>query len=288
MRFTKTSRTEFVTLPYRMVRQGFSRWSLLFCLVVVALVPAHANASQTPNPRRALVLEPFGSEIGDALGTGQDVVRALQQAGFAVTVKRDGQVTVPLMRNLARYSFVYISTHAGPLPDNDAAIATGDTRQKPYAPYLVNYTLAQMRISRKGVKQLFDAVTGLFIRVYDGKFSKHTIIFLNTCNALDMPLFWKFLKKSGVGTLISWHHHVASGDADRAAESMFRALGDGYTVAQAVSITTSSGAGTSLVGKKIGWLSFSGEGSNSLYRAAVSKGPTPSPIPSPTLTPIPG
>lgn len=266
------------------MRQGFSRWGLFLCLIAAALIPAQAHASPKPAQRKALVLEPFGSEIGDSQTTGQHVVAGLRKAGFAVTVRKDGQVTVPVMRTLGQYSFVYISTHAGPLPDSDAAIATGDTRQKPYHPYFANYTLAQMRISRNGVKRLFDAVTGLFIRLYGGKFPKHTIVFLNTCTALDMPLFWKFLKTSGVGTLISWHHHVASGDADRAAESLFRALDDGYNVAQAVSITTSSGAGVSFVGNKIGSIAFAGDGKNSLYRAAGTKGPAPSPTPSPTVT----
>jgi hypothetical protein len=213
------------------------------------------------------VLEPFATDLGDGAGTGQDVVDALQRSGFAVTVLLDAHVTVPVMRSLSRYAFVYISTHVGPLPSNDAAVATGDTRHQRFAPYLANYTLAEMRIVHGGVDRFFDAVTGLFIHRYDGAFPAHSIVFLNSCTALDMPLFWRYLQESGVATLISWHHHVTSGDADRAAEDIFSALVAGKSVSEAVLATTAAGAGTSLVKSKIGWLSFSGDGANTLQQA---------------------
>jgi hypothetical protein len=213
------------------------------------------------------VLEPFAAELGDGQSTGQDVVNALQRAGFNVTVLRDAGVTVPIMRRLSLYSFIYISTHAGPLPNDDAAIATGDTRHQRYAAYLNNYTLAEMKIARGGILQFFNAVTGRFIHRYDGAFPAHSIVFLNTCNVLDMPRFWRYLHMSGVATLISWHYHVTSGDADRAAEEMFAALATGASVSQAIFATMASGAGTSLTRSKRGWLWFSGDGANTLQLA---------------------
>jgi hypothetical protein len=89
-------------------------------------------------------------------------------------------------------------------------------------------------------------------------------VFLNACTALGMPLFWKYLKQSGVGTLISWHDHVNTVDADLAAHDMFAALVAGQTVAQAVHATLRQGAGTSTVKGKLGRIAFSGDGQNSL------------------------
>jgi hypothetical protein len=172
------------------------------------------------------------------------------------------------MRSLSQYAFVYISTHAGPLPNNDAAVATGDTRHQPFATYLENYSLAEMKIASQGVTKYFDAVTGRFIHRYDGQFPEHTIVFLNACNALDMPLFWRYLKQSGVATLISWHHHVTVADSDRAAETLFAQFALRKTISEAVSTTTASGYGISVTGKKQGWLSFIGDGSGTLQAAS--------------------
>jgi hypothetical protein len=222
----------------------------------------------SPWPRRALVVEPFATDLGDGDSTGQDVTNYLKRAGFAVTVLRDSQVTVPTMLNLSQYAFVYFSTHAGPLPNNDAAISTGDTRHQPFAEYLDNYSLAEMKITSKGEMKYFDAVTGRFIHLYDGTFPAHTIIYVTACNALDMPVFWRYLHQSGVGTLIGWHHHVSIGEADQAAEAMFASFAKGRTVSQAIADATASGYGVSLLGKKKGWLSFSGNGAATLQQAA--------------------
>jgi hypothetical protein len=82
-----------------------------------------------------------------------------------------------------------------------------------------------------------------------------------------MPLFWTYLKESGVGTLISWEHHVNTADADLAAHDMFAALVQGGTVTGAMHATQALGAGTSTVKGKIGLLAFSGDGKNTFHQA---------------------
>lgn len=251
----------------------FLAFTLLALPFAWTLTPGHAHAAQGAfqfRPPRALVLEPFATDLGDGATTGQIVANELTSAGYAVTVLSDQQVTVPVMFNLSRYSFIYISTHVGPLPDNDAAIATGDTRHQPYASYLANYTLAEMKISHGGALKYFDAVTGLFIHRYVGTFSPHTIVFLNSCNALDMPLFWHYLQRSGVGTLISWHHHVTANDSDRAAEVMLGAMAKGQSVSQALATTKAAGAATSVIKNKTGTLNFMGDGSNKMWHGTVA------------------
>ena len=247
---------------------------LVLPLAAAAVEPGSGAASGFPvrifQPQ-ALVLEPFGIQLGLGQSSGQTEADLLHRAGFAVTVLRDAQVTVPIMRHLSNYSFVYIETHVGPLPNNDAAVATDDTRRGQFAAYFSNYYLAQMRIadSQTGIYQFYDAVTGRFIHRYDGAFPSHSIIFLGSCNALDMPLFWRYLRKSGVSTLISWHHHVAGADADRAAQYVLTALADGKSVGQAILAARVAGVGQSTVGNKVGWLSFSGDGMNTLLQARL-------------------
>lgn len=296
--FAKGVSRRISALPLRRcARQGkfLMLGLLLFPLVALVPAPGYANASpRAPGSGqpRALVLEPFATDLGDGPGPGQDVVNALQGAGYAVTVLLDVQVTVSVMRSLSRYAFIYISTHAGPLPNNDAAVATGDTRHHKFSSYLANYSLAEMRIASGGANRYFDAVTGRFIHRYDGVFPAHSIIFLNACNTLDMPLFWRYLRASGVGTLISWHHHVTSVDADRAAEAMLAALAAGKNISQALSATTAAGADTSVVKNKRGWLSFSGDGMNTLQQAPATQDPGPPAsgrgLPSPSRWPANG
>jgi hypothetical protein len=222
----------------------------------------------SPWPRRALVLEPFATDLGDATGPGETIPSALTHAGFAVTTLRDSQVTVPTMLTLSQYSFIYISTHAGPLPNNDAAISTADTRHQPFAQYLNNYSMAEMKITSQGTLKYFDAVTGRFIHKYDGPFPGHTIVFIASCNTLDMPLFWHYLQQSGVVTLIGWHHHVDIVESDHAAEAIFDAFSKGATVSQAVAYATAKGYGNAPYGKIKGWLSYEGDGSVTLQSAS--------------------
>lgn len=253
------------------------RVTLFLPLATVVLAPRAATAA-SHFPRggvaqpRALVLEPFGTELGMGQSAGRFEADVLQRAGYAVTVLRDAQVTVPIMRRLSDYSFVYIDTHVGPLPNDDASVATGDTRYHRYAGYFANYYLVQMLIAdgQTGHSKNFDAVTGRFIHRYAGIFPPNSIVFVNSCNALDMPLFWHYLRMAGVSTLISWHHHVSSGDAEQASHDLLSALAQGETVNGALLATQMAGAGRSTVGKQPGWLSFSGDGSNTLLRAGVS------------------
>lgn len=235
-------------------------------------------ASSPPHPR-ALVLEPFSSQYS-VENAGKDEVHILESSGFDVTVLRDSAVTVGVMRHLSRYAFVYIYTHVGPLPNNDAAIATGDTQHHQFRREFANYTLVQMHIVTDGTYHYFDAITGLFVHRYDGAFPAHTIVFLNGCTALGMPRLWHYLHESGVSTLISWRHHVTTVDASVAARNVIIDMAEGKTVRQAIRATRMAGAGISVVNGKTGVMSFIGDGTNTLYQAGRSDlHPRPFPLP---------
>lgn len=221
-------------------------------------VPSARQAFAATQPQ-AIVLDPFPTQHSPGYD-GQDVVTHLQDAGFTVTYLAGSQVTVQVMKQLGRYAVVYIYTHAGPLPNNDAAVSTGETRRKRYASYFANYSLVKMHIMSDKGYRYFNAVTGGFIRRYSGKFSPHSLIFLNACTALGMPKFWRNLKAAGVGTLISWRYHVSTVDADRSAHEFFSAFAQGQTVDQAMRTVAAKGAATSVFKDKIGRFEFIGQG----------------------------
>src|SRR5579884_841980 len=83
-----------------------------FLLVLLLVVPgigrvSAASHTSSPNPPgKALVLEPFATALGFGDTAGDDVAQTLTNAGFQVTVLRDGDVTVPIMENLAQYSVI--------------------------------------------------------------------------------------------------------------------------------------------------------------------------------------
>lgn len=244
---------------------------LLVATCLLALFCAASGFASAPHARAtgqatALVLEPFPSQHSPGF-SAQNAVAILQSAGFQVTELEGPQVTVPVMKTLSHYAVVYIFTHAGPLPNEDAAVSTGDSRHQRYKRYFTNQTLAQMRIHSDYGYLYFDAITGRFLHLYGGKFSPHSVVFINACTALGMPLFWKYLKQAGVGTLISWEHHVSAYDADVAADDVLGDLAAGKTVAQAIKDTKALGGGRSVGGKKIGLLNFVGDGQNTFANA---------------------
>ncbi|HZU14035.1 MAG TPA: hypothetical protein VFB58_14430 [Chloroflexota bacterium] len=237
---------------------------LVAALGVVTALPARSTAAGVQP--QALVLDPFPEQHGAGY-TAQDAVTLLQSAGFRVTDLEGTQVTVPVMMTLSHYAVIYVFTHSGPLPNNDAAVATGDTRHAMYKKYFRTQSLVEMHIMSDHGFRYFDAVTGRFIDRYTGKFSPHSIVFLNACTALGMTQFWVDLKKAGVGTLISWRHHVNNTDADVGAHEVLAALARGESVSQAIRQAFELGAGISVVKGKLGTLAYTGDGGNTFARA---------------------
>jgi len=275
-----------LALPLRRgVRQGFLvSLALLLAAALTFGPPAAGGATAAGNRAgtapRALVLAPFATDWGD-VATNQQIASLLTQAGFAVTVYQDSQVTVPVMKTLSRYAFIYVATHVGPLPNGDAALATADTRHMKYQKYLNNYSLAEMHILHNGAMRWFDAANGRFIHFYDGQFPAHTVVLTNACNTADMPLFWHYLKQAGVGTLIGWHHHIYSGDGDRTALTLLQSMLRGESMSQAVKDVIAAGESVSPVAgqKKPGTLDMMGDGTVTLQRIT---GVAPAPVTPPS------
>ena len=266
---------------------------VLAVALLAGLVTPHLTAAAS-RPQ-AVIIDPFPEQHSPGYDQ-QSLVSVLQAAGFKVTTYIGSAVTVEVMKHLNKYKIVYLFTHAGPLPNKDAAVSTGDTRRTRYKTYFKNYSLVQMHImSAKGRMQNFDAITGRFLLKYSPRFQSHSLVFLNSCTALEMQRFVKDLKSMGLSTFVSWAHHVTTVDADNAGIAFFKALSEGKTVDQAMHVLKAEGIGLSYASTKIGTIGYRGSGKTTMKQMGAVKLPTPTatktPIatstPAPTITPTP-
>lgn len=279
-----------------------NRWArplALLCALSLTLgaIPfqAVASSSGTPSaPGKALVLEPFANELNLGPNAGQPEIGPLTGAGFSVDVYRNADVTVPLMKSLGSYSFVYMQTHSGVFKGKDAGILTRDSAQygdleRECLPSDADDCSVKVMIPA-GDPTLYDAVTGYFITQHTATFPNSTIVFLNGCSVLQAQRFWQDLQSKNVATLISWDGDVDSAVSERAAALLLQDLAAGETVAQSVADVTAQGLGTSPDGTAFGisHLGYFGDGTNTLKRALVgAPAPTPSVTATPTATATP-
>ncbi|MBV9279241.1 MAG: hypothetical protein JOZ41_04095 [Chloroflexi bacterium] len=248
-----------------------------------ALVRVGDNAARG----RAIVLEPFASELGRGASAGDAQASALAQAGFHVDELKDSAVTVGVMETLGSYSVVYIETHSGVLPDGDADVVTGETNTRPYATLFNEKSLLQAFVAGDPSGTLYDAITAKFVRLHIGAFPASSVVFLNGCGVLAAPLFWDALHDQNVSTLISWDNDVDGDITDAAAQLLFTNLIQGGTVASAVTQVRAAGLGTSVVGTAVAHIGYIGDGGDTLQRALSGATPTPTPTPTPTDSPTP-
>jgi len=260
--------------------------------------PASVPGSMVRDPAatgRAIVLEPFATELGLGPTAGQDEANALTRAGFAVDVLRDAQVTVGTMSTLSSYGAVYFQTHSAVLPDGDAIVVTGQTDSAPYGDLYREHSLIQAFVAGDPAKKLYNAITSHFVTGHMGAFPSGSIMFLNGCAVLNAPVFWKALQQQNVSALISWDADVYSSSNEVAGSFVTTKLVNGDSVSAAVDDARQSGVGFDVVGDKVVHLGFSGDGAASLSavlgrKATLTPAPstdTPTPVPTATSTPMP-
>ncbi len=250
--------------------------------------PASVPDSMVRDPGttgRAIVLEPFATELGLGPTAGQDEANALTRAGFTVDVLRDAQVTVGTMSTLSSYGAVYFQTHAGVLPDGDAVVVTGETDPAPYADLYRDHSLIQAFVAGDPAKKLYNAITSHFVTGHMGAFPNGSIMFINGCAVLSAPVFWKALQQQNVSALISWNGDVYSSSNEVAGLYVTTRLVNGDSVSTAVDDALQAGVGFDVVGDTVVHLGFSGDGAATLS-AVLGRKATPTPVPS-TATPTP-
>lgn len=263
--------TARVTIAYT----GRMRFLAIAVLLVSSLASCSLAEAQ-PAPGRALVLEPFATQLTLDGQAGASEATVLQQAGFTVTILTGSQVTVPVMMHLADYNVIYIETHSAILPNGDAVISTGETNNRPYSDLYGNGGLLQTIVAGGGGHALYNAVTGRFFTLHLGTFAPGAILFVNGCAALSAPLLWQDLQSRGLSTLIGWNGDVPEQAATVVGDAVMAQLGSGKTVAQAVT----SGAAFYHGDLTSFGFHYDGNGTETLGNAlTASPPPLPTPVP---------
>lgn len=243
------------------------------------------DGTATGGPR-ALVLEPFATELN--LGPNAGVVEAddLQAAGFRVDRLVDGQVTMGTMATLANYNIVYMLTHSGVNQWGEGVVATGElaNTDPTIDPMIKEFSVLVVGVV--GSSQLYYGIMSRFIQYHVGEFPAHSLMFINGCSMLGASLFWKALASKGMGAMVSWDHDALATDDVPASADFFAAMYGGKDVADAVAAVRADGHGVSRPsGGPVANFGFLGDGTITLQAAA---GPTPTPtLVPPTATPVP-
>jgi hypothetical protein len=237
---------------------------------------------------KALVLEPFATELGLGASAGEQEVEALRAAGFSVDVYRDGQVTIPVMQQIPQYAVTYIETHAAVMPNGDAVVVSGETDPGPYADYYRDHTLAQATVSGDPTKALYNSVTGAFFIAHTAPFSAGSLLYINGCSVLSAPTFWSALQSRGLRALISWDGESAGTTDETAGSFVLNKLSQGLAVDPVVADAVTQGVGVSLMTVPPAHLGYRGNGQETLADALhATDPPTPTAVPTPTATPAP-
>ncbi|MGI8824248.1 MAG: hypothetical protein ACR2JC_01115 [Chloroflexota bacterium] len=224
---------------------------------------------RAPVGGRALVLEPFATELGLGSTAGDPEVQALKKSGFTVDQLYDEQVTLSSMATLHTYDVVYMQTHSGVNPGGEGVVATGQI-PKPgdnaEATLLQNGSVLLVHVS--GSDQVYYGITSTYIRNYEDTFPGNSILFLNGCRTLLAPIFWEALQSKGVSALVSWNKEATTKDNYLSAAAFFNEMATGLSVRAALSAAQAAGYGTSQVNNEQAELDYLGDGSLTLARAA--------------------
>lgn len=244
----------------------------------------------SPAGGRALVLEPFETELNLPPNAGQIEASDLQSAGYQVDQLYDGQVTVNTMGTLSNYNVVYMHTHTGVAAGGVGLVATGQT-----AP-CSSYESADGSVIVAGVagsSQCYYGITSAYIRLHEEPFAPHSFLFINGCALLGTD-FAQALIADGAGAMISWDADSATYDDFLSAAALFNQMDGGASIAAAISTLHANGSGYSSYQGVKATLGYAGDGSITLAEAAQgtppphntpSPAPTASPAPSATVTP---
>ncbi|GAC1632198.1 MAG: hypothetical protein NVS4B2_16820 [Chloroflexota bacterium] len=243
-----------------------------------------------PGTARALIMEPFATQLGLGPNAADPERNALQNAGFAVDELFDQQVTLASMAAIHSYNLVYIETHSGVNTGGEGVVATGQlARDNDAGAASLLKSGAAILVHVSGSQQVYYGITSTYIRYYEDNFPGRSIVFLNGCETLNAPLFWQALQAKGVGVLVSWDKEATSMDNYLAGGAFFVEMSRGLSVKDAIAGEKSAGYGTSTVNGTPANLGFVGDGALTLKDAANPPTPTLTPTPAtlPTSAPTP-
>lgn len=252
-------------------------------------VHALARPRQSVAPR-AVVLEPFASELGLGPNAGDIEVNDLQQAGFKVDQGYDQSVTVNTMASLSQYNVVYMHTHTGPAGNGDGVVATGQI--DPSCPAVPAQYQAEgvVCVGVYGDTQNgYFAITSGFVSSAMGTFPRDSMLYFNGCELLGSTIFWQALASKGAGVMVSWNNWSATYDDYLSAAAFYNVMDQGSTVQNAIATLQANGYGTSNTQQGPSKMGYLGDGTITLARSAAGGGGThpPTATPQPTQTSVP-
>ncbi|GAC1474193.1 MAG: hypothetical protein PVSMB7_29000 [Chloroflexota bacterium] len=234
---------------------------------------------------RAAVLEPFGTELGLGLNSGQPEIDALHSAGFTVDTYRETAVTIPVIESLSRYSVVYMESHSGtcgaPLcAGNDVFVLTGvevTGSVDQYASLFADGSVTE-GIPDTEPGHIYLAFTSRLVALHMSKFPDSSIVFLNGCDLLAEPAFLQALTSLNAASIFTWNKKVYNFDAEPTADLIFARLAGGLSVSAALADARGAGLGTSTAEEGTA-LALIGDGNNTFARALTSAPPIPTATP---------
>jgi hypothetical protein len=242
---------------------------------------------------RALVLEPFATELTLGPHAGDIEVNDLQYAGFHVDQAYDEAVTVSSMASLSHYNVVYMLTHSGVNQWGEGVIATGQLADgdPAVAPLIQDHSVIEVGVV--GSTQRYYGILSHYIQTYEGQFPQNAIVFLNGCSLLKATLLWQALSTKGVATMISWDEDSHYWDDSSSAAAFYATMIHGATVSQALDSVRAQGLGVSTSVAFNSHIGYLGDGGVTLTQAAGSSptasatlAPTATATATPTLTPV--
>lgn len=248
----------------------------------LAVADSRARAAAAGSAGRALVLEPFATQLQLGQHTGDIEVADLRYAGYAVDQAYDEAVTLDTMKGLGQYKVVYMLTHSGVNEYGEGVVATGQlAHHEPEILPLIDERSVYV-VGVVGSTQYYYGIMSGFIRNHVGQFPPHALLFLNGCSLLKSTLFWQALADRGAGAMIGWDEEGMAHDDSNAAVEFFGQMARGETVSQATDAVRAAGYGTSTSPGHIAHFGFVGDGSLTLYPDAPA---TPTATSTPTATP---
>lgn len=243
---------------------------------------------QAGSEGRALVLEPFATQLYLGANAGDAEASALESAGFTVDRASDEAVTVQTMTQLPRYNVVYMLTHSGVNTAGEGVIATGEVANgdPSVQPFLDDHTVLIVGVVGSALK--FYGVLSGFFRDHVSDFPRGSLVFVNGCSILRASLVWKALAARNVSTMVSWDNEAMQKDDTVASALFFDSMARGKTVQSSLADVYAAGHGRSTVDGTVASIGYLG--ADVSLRDVLSP-PSPTPIPTetslPTSTPPP-
>jgi hypothetical protein len=252
----------------------------------------------TPTPStsgpQALVLAPFATQFTQigAHSTADQVAALLHQEGYQTTELKDADVTVDVMKTLANYQVVYITSHATVMPDGRVIIATGQKAGKdggPYSGEISNGDMIIGSVDGDPTRTLYYVIAPGFVQKYEGQFMPHAFIAALGCDTLSNLSLYDAFAAHGVSTYTGWEGYVVPADQERAGEAlMIDMVVKRMTALAAVESLVQSGVGQSYFNGAPTRLALVGDASYILQPEQPTITPTPTATSprSPTVSPV--